>query len=54
VRGRYKDGEGSPFSELLEATISKGPQIVTRRGVEASGGSVPIQELASSSRCCSS
>jgi antitoxin Phd len=31
------------FSELLEATISKGPQIVTRRGVEAAV-LVPIQE----------
>ena len=31
------------FSELLEATIRKGPQIVTRRGVEAAV-LVPIQE----------
>jgi len=31
------------FSELLEATIRKGPQIVTRRGIEAAV-LVPIQE----------
>jgi prevent-host-death family protein len=31
------------FSELLEAAIRKGPQIVTRRGVEAAVV-VPIQE----------
>lgn len=31
------------FSELLEATMRKGPQIVTRRGVEAAV-MVPIEE----------
>ena len=31
------------FSELLETTIRKGPQIVTRRGVEAAV-LVPIKE----------
>jgi antitoxin Phd len=31
------------FSELLDATIKKGPQIVTRRGVETAV-LVPIQE----------
>jgi len=31
------------FSELLDATIEKGPQIVTRRGVEAAV-LVPIEE----------
>lgn len=31
------------FSELLETTIEKGPQIVTRRGVEAAV-LVPIEE----------
>ena len=31
------------FSELLDATIKKGPQIVTRRGVETAV-MVPIQE----------
>ena len=31
------------FSELLETTIKKGPQIVTRRGVEAAV-LVPIEE----------
>ena len=31
------------FSELLETTIKKGPQVVTRRGVEAAV-LVPIEE----------
>jgi antitoxin Phd len=31
------------FSELLEVTLKKGPQIVTRRGVEAAV-LVPIEE----------
>ena len=31
------------FSELLEITLTKGPQIVTRRGVEAAV-LVPIEE----------
>ena len=31
------------FSELLEATIRKGPQVVTRRGIETAI-LVPIQE----------
>jgi antitoxin Phd len=31
------------FSELLDATIKSGPQVVTRRGVEAAV-LVPIQE----------
>ncbi len=31
------------FSEFLEATLSKGPQVVTRRGVEAAV-LVPIDE----------
>ncbi len=31
------------FSELLETTLKKGPQIVTRRGVEAAV-LVPIEE----------
>lgn len=31
------------FSELLETTLTKGPQVVTRRGVEAAV-LVPIEE----------
>jgi antitoxin Phd len=31
------------FSELLDATIKKGPQVVTRRGIETAV-LVPIQE----------
>ena len=31
------------FSELLETTLTKGPQIVTRRGVEAAV-LIPIEE----------
>lgn len=31
------------FSELLEATIKKGPQVVTRRGIETAV-LVPIEE----------
>lgn len=33
----------SRFSEFLDATLTKGPQIVTRRGVEAAV-LVPIEE----------
>jgi antitoxin Phd len=38
------------FSELLETTLQKGPQIVTRRGVEAAV-LVPIEEWHQLQRC---
>ena len=48
------------FSEFLEACITDGPQIVTKRGAaaavlvpwESGGDSVPRRALQSSSCCC--
>ena len=41
------------FSELLDATIKNGPQVVTRRGIETAV-LVPIQRMAPPSRLSSS